>query len=221
VAPGGTDDASGVPRPQGAGRRGSRTREETDRINGLIAQHRQSVCRYVRRMGMTPQDADDVAQRVFLIAMQKLDTIQRGHEQAFLLATAANVVHTTRRSFARRRAMMSDTVTSTVSERTTGQAVTTPENELAEQDERRILAEILNEIPEQERVVFVLSELHEMASAVIAEALAIPRGTVASRLRRARALFVNLAKQRQKLQPSIEIVISCSTSGDKPVDDRD
>jgi RNA polymerase sigma-70 factor (ECF subfamily) len=47
------------------------------------------------------------------------------------------------------------------------------------------------------RAVFVLFELEEMPTAEIAEALELPTGTVASRLRRAREEFRRIAARVQ------------------------
>src|SRR5262249_19375343 len=54
---------------------------------------------------------------------------------------------------------------------------------------RAMLDEILEEMPLELRVVFILSEIEQMTAANIAELESIPPGTVASRLRRAREIF--------------------------------
>ena len=53
----------------------------------------------------------------------------------------------------------------------------------------RRLDTILDDMPLEQRCVFVLTEIEELRSHEVAEALDIPRGTVASRLRRAREIF--------------------------------
>jgi RNA polymerase sigma-70 factor (ECF subfamily) len=62
---------------------------------------------------------------------------------------------------------------------------------------RQMLDGILDRMHPDLRVVFVLFEFEEMNSSEVAEALGIPRGTVASRLRRARALFQARVRQLQ------------------------
>ena len=54
--------------------------------------------------------------------------------------------------------------------------------------------EVLDRLPLQLRAVLVLADLEEMTMAKIAEMLDLPPGTVASRLRRARELFVAEAR---------------------------
>jgi RNA polymerase sigma-70 factor (ECF subfamily) len=54
---------------------------------------------------------------------------------------------------------------------------------------RELLDEILEMLPMDLRAVFILYELEEMTAAQIADTLSLAPGTVASRLRRARAGF--------------------------------
>ena len=58
-----------------------------------------------------------------------------------------------------------------------------------------MLDEVLQAMPIELRTVFVMSELEELTMAEIAEVESIPEGTVASRLRRARAEFSDQAKR--------------------------
>jgi RNA polymerase sigma-70 factor (ECF subfamily) len=54
---------------------------------------------------------------------------------------------------------------------------------------RRTLDQILGQMETELRIVFSLYEFEQMTTAEISGVLEIPRGTVASRLRRARAEF--------------------------------
>jgi len=67
---------------------------------------------------------------------------------------------------------------------------------------RQLLDRVLDQLPDDLRVCFVLYELEGMSSPEIAELLSIPVGTVASRLRRAREAFeLAAAKLKARLQP--------------------
>jgi RNA polymerase sigma-70 factor (ECF subfamily) len=68
-----------------------------------------------------------------------------------------------------------------------------PEHELLERERLSQLDGILKEMDEPLRVAFVLYEIEGLTMAAIAETLEVPLGTVASRLRRARARFEELA----------------------------
>jgi predicted kinase len=54
-------------------------------------------------LGLSPADADDGAQEVFLVASRKLSVIAPGAEKRFLFATALRVASTRRRGLRRRR----------------------------------------------------------------------------------------------------------------------
>jgi RNA polymerase sigma-70 factor (ECF subfamily) len=63
---------------------------------------------------------------------------------------------------------------------------------------REILDRALDDLPEDLRAIFILTELEELTMASIAEMLGLPPGTVASRLRRARAAFEDSARRLQR-----------------------
>jgi RNA polymerase sigma-70 factor (ECF subfamily) len=65
----------------------------------------------------------------------------------------------------------------------------TPEALTDQKRMRELLDRVLDQMDESLRATFVLHEFEEMSTSEIAELLGIPRGTVASRLRRARIEF--------------------------------
>jgi RNA polymerase sigma-70 factor (ECF subfamily) len=66
---------------------------------------------------------------------------------------------------------------------------------------RALLDEIIDGMPLELRVVFILSEIEQMTAASIAELEGIPPGTVASRLRRAREVFRGRLSMRGARNP--------------------
>ena len=67
-------------------------------------------------------------------------------------------------------------------------------------DERRaheLLRRVLDALPVDLRIVFVLYELEELTTGEIASMIGVPLGTAASRLRRAREAFLNIARRMQ------------------------
>ena len=70
---------------------------------------------------------------------------------------------------------------------------------LEHREARELLDRLLEGLEHDVRVVFVLHELEELSAREIATALAIPLGTVASRLRRGRERFARrLARYRMQ-----------------------
>lgn len=70
----------------------------------------------------------------------------------------------------------------------------TPVERLGRAEERGLLQALLLRLPPEQRAVLVLREIEELSYQEIAETLAIPIGTVMSRLSRARELLVRLAR---------------------------
>jgi len=152
------------------------------RLRVLVDTQFDFIWRSLRRLGVPATDADDCAQQVFLVASRKLDDILPGCERPFLFSTALRVASGARRSRTRRREVFDEVDDPQDS-------APSPEQIAEKKRERALLDEVLDRLPMDLRAVFVLFELEELPSAEIAEVLAIPLGTVASRLRRARDEF--------------------------------
>ncbi len=160
------------------------------RERALVLAHFPAVWRALRRFGLSAADADDAAQQVFLSAVRRLDQIEPGRERAFLCGVAANVAFKFRRGAARRREDLEDFEDRAGSEPNAEQL-------LELRRARELLDQLLEALEQDVRIVFVLYELEELSAPDIAEALAIPLGTVASRLRRGREQFARgLARYR-------------------------
>jgi len=154
-----------------------------DRLSEMFHHHYDFVWRSVRRLGVPPDAVDDAAQEVFVVASRKLASIELGKEKAFLFGTAMRVASDSRRAAQRRRQSPTDEQVELVD----GAPAL---DELVDQKRaREILDDLVNQLPEDTRPVFVLFELEGMTMAKIASYLDLPAGTVASRLRRGRELF--------------------------------
>jgi len=154
-----------------------------DRIAGLVRAHYAFVWRLLRRLGIGEGDADDAAQRVFLTAAERLGGVEKGRERAFLYGVALNVGARARRSVGRRREEPFESAGEREAPEPNGEQL------LERRQARALLDRLLDEMPEDLRVVFVLFELEELSTRQIAELCEIPVGTAASRLRRARDDF--------------------------------
>lgn len=154
-----------------------------ERIARLVREHYAFVWRLLRRLGIGEGDADDAAQQVFLAAAKRLGRVEVERERAFLYGVTLNVGARARRSLGRRR----EEPLEAAGER---QAPAPSAEQLLERREARaLLDQLLDQMPEELRVVFVLFELEELSTPQIAELCEIPLGTAASRLRRAREDF--------------------------------
>jgi RNA polymerase sigma-70 factor, ECF subfamily len=153
------------------------------RLAGLVRDHYAFVWRLLRRLGLREGDADDAAQQVFLTASRRLHEVEPARERAFLYGVAVNVGARARRSLGRRREEPLETASERVAPEPNAEQL------LERRQARALLDQLLDEMPEDLRVVFVLFELEELSTPQIAELCGIPIGTAASRLRRAREDF--------------------------------
>jgi RNA polymerase sigma-70 factor, ECF subfamily len=159
------------------------TGDRNERLRRLVDQHIDFVARVLRNAGTPESEIDDDLQRTFIIAAKRLDDIRRGAEKSFLLQIALRVAAHARRTVARRREVASDEPPELV------ELIATPEQLTDQRESRLLLDRILDLLDPDLRTVFVLHEFEEMNMSEIAAVLKIPRGTVASRLRRARLEF--------------------------------
>jgi RNA polymerase sigma-70 factor (ECF subfamily) len=169
---------------------------DPDRVRALLDRHYAAVWRAVRRFGVPSEAAEDAAQEVFIILARKIDTIRVGQELRYLYGISMRVAANRRRASAARRE---------VSDNETVQAVASqapsPDALLEQRRLRQILDLALDELPDDLRTVLVLFEIEGFSEKEIAESCAIPVGTVASRLRRARQAFHTTA---QRLRAELE-----------------
>ena len=154
------------------------------RMRAVVRAHFDFVWRILRRLGVPERHVDDAAQEVFIVAARKMGVVAAAKERSFLFAVALRVAAEQRRAEKRRPVPIDPDAWSTVADSSPA-----PDELLDERRTRALMDQILESIPFEQRVVFVLFEMEDMTTADIAALMQIPMGTVASRLRRARELF--------------------------------
>ena len=175
----------------GAGLTPSVTRAaHASRVRTLVDEHFNFVWRYLRGLGIPDAEADDAAQQVFMTVAAKIDAVQEGAERSFLVRTAHGVAANARRAVARRREVPGEHAVDDIADET-------PDAEERAQtgEALAILDRFLASLPDNLREVFILFELEGLTMAAIADNLGLPPGTVASRLRRGREEFQEMAKR--------------------------
>jgi RNA polymerase sigma-70 factor (ECF subfamily) len=150
------------------------------RIRAMVDEHVGFVARTLTRAGVPSSELDDEIQRTFIVVSRRLDDVENGAERSFLFQVAVNLASHARRKLARRREILEDQPPERI------EALATPEHLTDRKQMRQLLDEILAGMDPALRAVFKLHEFDEMNLTEIGLFLAVPRGTVASRLRRAR-----------------------------------
>jgi RNA polymerase sigma-70 factor (ECF subfamily) len=152
----------------------------------LYDAHFDFVVRSLRRLGVHDSDLSDATQEVFVVVHRKLPEFEgRAKLTTWIFAICMRVASDRRRRVRSRREVLGD-----------DEAIRNVPDEhpdafrTAERREQAALVEqILDSLPMEQRVVFVLFELEEMSGDEIAKLLELPTGTVRSRLRLGRETF--------------------------------
>jgi RNA polymerase sigma-70 factor, ECF subfamily len=147
----------------------------------LFRRHAKFIASLLRRLGLPEDDIDDAVQEVFVLA-HRYGGYRPGPVQptTWLATIAINVSRNAKRQ-GRRRAYPDELkVAEAISN------APTPFDRASVAESLTRLQSILDELDEDLRVVFLLSELHGEPGPAIAAALGVPVGTVYSRLHAAR-----------------------------------
>jgi RNA polymerase sigma-70 factor (ECF subfamily) len=140
---------------------------------------------------------DDAVQDVFLVVHRKLSDFQRRSSvRTWLFGIVLRVAHDYHRLYRRKERSASDESRpdpdSLVDEATPG-----PFERAEQADAIRLLEELLCQVSNEKREVFLLAELEQMTAPEISEALGIQLTTVYSRLRSARIEFEQALSRRR------------------------
>jgi RNA polymerase sigma-70 factor, ECF subfamily len=153
-------------------------------FHDVYEQYFDFVWRSVHRLGVAFPSIDDAAQDVFVIAHAKLAGFEgRSSLKTWLFGIVVNVARAYRRAHKRSAAQHA------ADPDTLAAATTDPHERLVALESARQLYEVLEELSDERREVFVLMELEEMPAPEVAQALGLKLNTVYSRLRHARHDF--------------------------------
>jgi RNA polymerase sigma-70 factor, ECF subfamily len=161
-----------------------------ERARQLLANHFAFIWRVLRRLGVSENDVDDAAQRVFIVASSRLDDIAPGSERAFLYGTALRIAAACRREVLQHRLRLDGEDLFAVED-----SAPLPDEALARRQAVLLLDQVLGSMPEDLRSAFVLAELEGLTAREGAALEDIPAGTFASRLRRARKEYHERVKR--------------------------
>lgn len=168
----------------------------TPSFDQVYDEHLAFVWRSMQRLGVRAPELDDAIQEVFLVIHRRLPTFEgRSSIKTWVFGIVLRVARTFRRTARRHHEVATPTV-----EEEDG-AVESPDprpDERAEHHEAvRLLDELLEEIGDEKREVFILAELEQMTAPEISEAIGISVTNVYARLMAARRAFEQALGRRR------------------------
>lgn len=156
-------------------------------VKAVHERHGQFVWQTLHRMGVRPPHVEDVYQEVFLVVHRRLHTFTGRcalttwlYEICFRVAAGYR-----RKAYFRREELIPDWSKMDWP----SSPASSPERQLQTARQAKQLEQILDALPLEYRVVFVMFEIEGMTSEQIADSVGAPLGTVYSRLYRARRRF--------------------------------
>lgn len=165
----------------------------------LVTKYQSRVFNMIFRMCGRRADAEELAQEVFLKALERLDQF-RGQSKFYtwLFRIAANLTISHRRRSGRIKfqsltrcddydGAQAESLTAELAER----RMANPDTNAMSAETADIVAAALDDLEDEFRLVVVLRDIEGMDYARIGEVLELPVGTVKSRLHRARCLLRN------------------------------
>jgi len=170
-----------------------RLREADPRaITEVYEQHHKAVRAFAQRLVGDHEAAEDLVQDVFIALPGAIQRFRGDCAlRTYLVLIAVNHAKNHVRAAARRRAALSRLA------REPEGTSRDPEQDLARQQLARRLMAALDELPFEQRVVVVLSEIEERTSAEIGTIVGAPEGTVRTRLFHAK-------RKLRELMPDLE-----------------
>jgi RNA polymerase sigma-70 factor (ECF subfamily) len=159
--------------------------ERHDLFRRIYGQEIHYVWNSLRRLGVLPEDIEDVAHEALLSVFKKLHEVDperpiRPWLFGFLYRTSADY---------RKRAHRRYEVPDDGAENDAADEAPTAEQRLSEQEERALVLDALERLPLEKRALIVMIDIDGHAAPAAADALGIPLNTAYSRLRVAREEF--------------------------------
>lgn len=156
----------------------------------VYERHAAMVFRALRALGVPPASLDDAVQDVFLVVHRRLGEFEgRAALTTWLFAIARRVAADHRRRVPRGTQPLSAVVE-------VADAGADPARAAQTAEAARAVLAILDTLDAEQREVFVLMELEQLAAPAVAEIVGAPLNTVYSRLRLARARFEQALARR-------------------------
>jgi len=168
-------------------------------FNHLVLAYQQMVYNTAYRLLGDRDAAADASQEAFLAAFQAIKSFRGGSFRAWLLRIVTNACYDQLRAKKRRPTTSLDALLVDASENSYPSRMVSPDNHVMRRELQAELQRGLLSLPEEQRLVVILSDVQGLSYEEIATATNTNLGTVKSRLSRARAHLRDYLKARELL----------------------
>ncbi|MCC7417477.1 MAG: RNA polymerase sigma factor [Acidobacteria bacterium] len=162
----------------------------------IVSQHWRKVFNVAYKFVGRHDEAEDLAQDIFLKIFRSLDTFdRRANFQTWLISVSRNLCIDHYRSVRKERETVDRGVDASTLSPVSKEA--SPVQALEQRDRVALLRQAMAALPETLRTAVLMRDIQELSYQEIADALRLPEGTVKSRINRGRT---ELARQIRKLR---------------------
>jgi len=175
---------------------------DVEAFNLLVEQYQRMVYNLALRMLGNAEAAEDASQDTFISAYKAIGKFRGGSFKSWVLRIAANSCHDKLRVARRYRVVSLDTLLLETDELPQANNNESPEDYALRCELGRFLNEGLTHLPEDQRLVVILSDVQGLSYEEVAQATGSSLGTVKSRLNRGRTRLRDFLLQREELLPS-------------------
>ncbi len=160
-------------------------------LETCISEYGRDIYSFCRYLTGDKQEADDLYQDTFLVAVERCETLDfTNNPKSYLLSVALRLWKNRKRKFAWRKRIAD--VQGVVEERDIADnnvGEISPEEQVLRKEESQVVRQAVDKLPERFRLVVLLFYMEELSTREIAAVMQIPNGTVLSRLFQARKLL--------------------------------
>jgi RNA polymerase sigma-70 factor (ECF subfamily) len=161
--------------------------KESKIFEALMA-HKEIVFLICLGFSRNPADAEDLTQEVYLKAHKNIDTVKDSELSKYWLF---KVTRNTCLDFHRKNKYRRHSPLGPEHEQSESM---TPESQLVSREKLQSLKAAIQQLPKKQKEIFILREYGDLSYKELADVLKINRGTVMSRLTRARQALMNQMK---------------------------
>lgn len=184
---------------------GAAQRGDVASFNQLVLAYQSLVYNVAYRILGEPAAAADATQDAFLSAFTHIGDYRGGSFKSWLLRTVTNACYDALRYKRRRPTASLEGNDDADAGRSLADVLPAddadPSDAAERSDLRRFIARAVLQLPPDQRITFVLSDVHGLSYEEIAEVMQVSLGTVKSRLSRARAKLRDALLAHQELLP--------------------